>query len=486
MNDKVRELNPKGLWNNFVNLSAVPRPSKREGKAIEFVRKFGEDLGLKTIKDEVGNVIIKKPASKGMENRTPIILQAHVDMVPQKNNDVIFDFDKDGIKMLIDGDWVTADGTTLGADNGIGLSAILTILESKDIVHPPLEALITMDEETGMTGAQELKPGLLSGKILLNLDSEDDDEMTIGCAGGVDILVSGTYVEDNIEDDEVALELFISGLTGGHSGMDINLYRGNANKLMNRILLACYNEFKIAVSSINGGGLRNAIPRESKAIIIVKEDRVEDLKKLVDKFTKDILIEYKTTDPDLKIALSATNVPDYAIRNEELAKILNSIEVCWNGVFRMSPDVKGLTQTSNNLARVLLKDGKIKIENLTRSSIESEKMELAQTIKSAFVLSYCDVKFEGGYPGWMPDVTAKINDVMKKIYKDNFGEEPHITACHAGLECGLIKEKYSDVDMISFGPNIRGPHSPDEKVQISSVQKFWTLLLDTLKNIPEV
>ncbi len=484
MSKEIRNLEPKVLWNNFADLNEIPRPSKREHRAIEFAKNFGHSLGLETIVDEIGNVIIKKPATPGMEDRTPVILQGHLDMVPQKNSDSTHDFDKDGIDMYIDGDWVKARGTTLGADNGIGVAAGMSVLMSKDIAHPPLEVLLTMDEETGMTGAMQLKPGLLNGKIMLNLDSEDDDEMTIGCAGGIDIVVDSTYLEDNIEENEIGFELFVSGLTGGHSGMDINLYRGNANKIINRILWQCNNEFGIGISSIDGGSLRNAIPRESKAIISVIKSKADDLERLVKALIPQILNEFKTTDPDLKIDLSLIDLEGYVMRGEAVTNLLNSIYSCWNGVYRMSPDVKGLTQTSNNLARVKIGGGEIRIENLSRSSIESEKLDLAYTIKSTFLLAGYSVSLEGGYPGWQPDVNASINKVMKEIYKNNFGEDPHITACHAGLECGLIKEKYPDCDMISFGPNIRGPHSPDEKVQISSVQKFWKLLKDTLANIP--
>jgi len=483
MNEEIRNLEPKSLWNYFADLSEIPRPSKRERKAVEFIKNFGEKLGLETIVDEAGNVIIRKPATPGMEDRTPVILQGHLDMVPQKNSDVDHDFDKDPIKMKLEGDWVTAEGTTLGADNGIGVAAIMAILASKDIEHPPLEALFTIDEETGMTGAQMLKPGLLKGKILLNLDSEDDDEMTIGCAGGIDILVDSIYVEDNVEDDEVAFQVTVSGLSGGHSGMDIHLYRGNANKIMNRLLWNFNEEYGIGVNHIDGGGLRNAIPRESKAVITVKKDKADDVEQLFRKMREEIYNEYKTTDPGINLDLLLVDVPEYVMRGGEVKTLLDSVYACWNGVYRMSPDVEGLTQTSNNLARVLVKEGEIRIENLTRSSIESEKMDLANTIKSAFDLAGYNVKFEGGYPGWKPDVNATINKIMKDIYYNNFGEVPKITACHAGLECGLIKEKYPDTQMISFGPNIRNPHSPDEKVQVSSVKKFWKLLVDTLKNI---
>jgi dipeptidase D len=358
-------------------------------------------------------------------------------------------------------------------------------LASDDIPHPPLEGLFTMDEETGMTGAQELKPGLLDGKILLNLDSEDDDEMTIGCAGGIDIVVSSTYQEDNVEEEDIAFEIFVSGLTGGHSGMDIHLYRGNANKIMNRILWRLFKDYNIGIHSIDGGGLRNAIPRESKSIITVDKKLGDDVERKIRELRDEIYNEYKTTDPEINIDIIMVDAPKYMMKGKYVFDLLNSVYACWNGVYRMSPDVEGLTQTSNNLARIIVKNGELKIENLARSSVESEKMDLASTIRSAFSLAGYNIKFEGGYPGWQPDVKASINQVMKDIYKKNFGEEPNITACHAGLECGLIKEKYPNTEMISFGPNIRGPHSPDEKVQISSVQKFWKLLLDTLKSIPD-
>ena len=483
MNEEIRKLEPKSLWNYFADLSEIPRPSKREGKAVEFIKNFGKRLGLETIVDDAGNVIIRKPATPGMEDRTPVILQGHLDMVPQKNSDVDHDFDKDPIKMKLEGDWVTAEGTTLGADNGIGVAAIMAILASKDIEHPPLEALFTIDEETGMTGAQMLKPGLLKGKILLNLDSEDDDEMTIGCAGGIDILVDSVYVEDNVEEDEIAFQVTVSGLSGGHSGMDIHLYRGNANKIMNRLLWNFNKDYHIGINYVDGGGLRNAIPRESKAVITVKKDKADDVEKMFRKMREEIYNEYRTTDPDINLDLLLVDVPEFVMRGTEVNTLLNAVYACWNGVYRMSPDVEGLTQTSNNLAKVLVKEGDIRIENLTRSSIESEKMDLANTIESAFDLAGYNVKLEGGYPGWKPDVKASINKIMKDIYYNNFGEVPKITACHAGLECGLIKEKYPDTDMISFGPNIRNPHSPDEKVQVSSVKKFWKLLIDTLKNI---
>lgn len=485
MNDQIKKLEPKELWSNFVDLNAIPRPSKKEQKVIEFAKNFGLALGLETIVEEIGNVIIKKPATPGMEDRVPVILQSHLDMVAQKNSDVDFDFETQGINMFIDGDWVKAKGTTLGADNGIGASAIMALLASKTLKHPALEALFTIDEETGMTGAQELKSGILNGKIMLNLDSEEDDEMTIGCAGGVDVLVSGKYKEKEFEGKVKSYQLFVSGLAGGHSGIDIHLYKGNANKIANRILLKLNDEIKIGVKEVEGGSLRNAIPRESKSIFTIDEKNESKIKELFDNERKDLLNEYKSKESNLKIELNEVESEKKVLKGKKLKKVLKAIHSGWNGVFRMSPDVEGLVQTSTNMARVVIRDGKISVDNLTRSSVESEKFELANVLKSVFNLAGLKVEFEGSYPGWAPDVHAAINSSMIEVYKKNFGSEPHVTACHAGLECGLIKEKYPDVDMISFGPNIKNPHSPDERVQISSVQKFWKLLLDTLENFPK-
>lgn len=485
MNDQIKNLEPKELWSNFVDLNAIPRPSKKEQKVIEFAKNFGLALGLETIVDEIGNVIIKKPATPGMEDRVPVILQSHLDMVAQKNSDVDFDFETQGINMYIDGDWVKAQGTTLGADNGIGASAIMALLASKTLKHPALEALFTIDEETGMTGAQELKSGILNGKIMLNLDSEEDDEMTIGCAGGVDVLVSGKYKEKEFEGKVKSYQLFVSGLAGGHSGIDIHLYKGNANKIANRILLKLNDEIKIGVKEVEGGSLRNAIPRESKSIFTIDDKDESKMKEIFSQERKDLLNEYKSKEPNLKIEINEVEAEKKVFKGKKLKKVLKAIHSCWNGVFRMSPDVDGLVQTSTNMARVVIRDGKISFDNLTRSSVESEKFELANVLKSVFNLAGLKVEFEGSYPGWAPDVHAAINSSMIEVYKKNFGSEPHVTACHAGLECGLIKEKYPDVDMISFGPNIKNPHSPDERVQISSVQKFWKLLLDTLENFPK-
>ena len=479
----IKELQPKAIWNNFANLSAVPRPSKKEAKAIEFLKNFGEKLNLETIIDTVGNVIIKKPAYKGMEEHTPIILQGHMDMVPQKNADVEHDFETDGIEIYVDGDWVKAKGTTLGADNGIGVSAAMAILESTAIPHPPIEALFTVDEETGMTGAQGLKGGLLSGKILLNLDSEEDNELTIGCAGGIDINSDGTYTQEDTQSTLKGYKISISGLVGGHSGIQIHLGRANANKLMNRLLLGATHDYGVRISSVDGGSLRNAIPRESFATIAVPDEhctKFEDyFSNLSDIFKK----EYSTTDPELSMVLEIIQTPRSVVEIDFQERIINAIYACPNGIYRLSPDMEDLTQTSNNLARILIQDGRYSIQCLARSAVETEKMDIAQAIQSTFTLAGIDTKLSGGYPGWIPNPNAPIVKLMSDIYFDMFGEHAKVAAGHGGLECGIIGKNYPKTDMISFGPNITGPHSPDEQVQISSVQKFWSFLLEILKQI---
>lgn len=446
------------------------------------MKEFGEGLGLETMVDEIGNVIIKKPASAGMEDRTPIIMQSHLDMVTQKNADTNFDFDTEGIKMLIDNDWVKADGTTLGADNGIGVATIMAVLSSNDIPHPPLEALFTIDEETGMTGAMNLKGGLLDGKIMLNLDSEDDTELTIGCAGGIDITVSNTYTSKSASSG-TTYQLIVRGLKGGHSGMDIHLGRGNANKIMNRLLWSGSMNNSLELVKVEGGNLRNAIPRESFATMNIPAGNEASFEAMIANEKAILETEYQTTDPELEIVLEKTETASQVMDSTAQANILNAIYACPNGIYRMSPDVEGLVQTSNNLARVHIENGQIEVLCLTRSSVDSEKMDEAYAIKSCYELSGAEVKMSGSYPGWAPAPKAAINGVMTEMYKRVYGADPHIAACHAGLECGIIKENYQDVDMISFGPNIRGAHSPDEKVQISSVAKFWELVKETLGGI---
>ena len=484
MSTEIRSLEPNALWNNFANLNAVPRPSKKEQRVIQFIKSYGESLGLPTTVDETGNVIIKKPASTGMEDRQTVCLQSHLDMVHQKNNDTVFDFNSEGIRMYVDGDWVKARGTTLGADNGIGVSTIMSILASKDIQHPALEALFTIDEETGMSGASGLKGGLLNATILLNLDTEDDHELTIGCAGGVDVTATGTYKQENIPADSTRYLITVKGLAGGHSGMEIHLGKGNANKIINRILLQATDNFGIRINTIDGGGLRNAIPRESKAGIFVSTEKDTLFKSFIKSESDIIKSEYSTTDPNFEVVLESSNITGQVLYKEFQDKLLRSIYACPNGIFRMSPDIKDLVQSSNNVARVLLNDGQYSIQCLTRSSVDSEKMDVARSIKSAFELAGADVSFNGSYSGWIPKPETPIVKLMSSLYREMFKTEPMVDACHAGLECGIIGTNYPDMQMISFGPNILGAHSPDEKVQISSVQKFWSFLLETLKQIP--
>ncbi len=484
MNEPIRELEPKVLWNHFADLNAVPRPSKKEQRVIAFIKAFGEGLKLDTYVDEVGNVIIKKPATTGMESRQTIVLQSHLDMVHQKNSDTTFDFDTQGIEMYVDGDWVRARGTTLGADNGIGVSAIMSLLSSTDIPHPAIEALFTIDEETGMTGALSLKGGLLNGKTLLNLDTEADNELTIGCAGGIDVTATGNY-EQIKPTGNTAFTIAVKGLTGGHSGAEIHLGRANANKVMNRILLRLTKECSAGIASINGGSLRNAIPRESVSVVVVAGDKAAKLKETSALLAAAIKEEYRATDPNLTITAEAATLPEKVMDTVFQNKLLRAIYACPNGIYRMSPEISGLVQSSNNLARVLVADGAYSLQCLTRSSVDSEKTDLKDAISSAFELMDATLTCAGSYPGWAPKPDAHVVKLMTNLYTELFHGQAHVNAVHAGLECGILGTNYPDMQMISFGPNINGAHSPDECAQISSVQKFWHYLLETLKRIPE-
>ncbi|MEM9546470.1 MAG: aminoacyl-histidine dipeptidase [Bacteroidota bacterium] len=484
MSQAVRSQEPKVLWNHFADLNAVPRASKKEERVIAFIKSFGESLNLETYVDHIGNVIIKKPATQGMEDRKTVVMQSHLDMVHQKNNDTVFDFETEGIKMFVDGDWIKAEGTTLGADNGIGVASIMTILSSTDIPHPPMEALFTIDEETGMTGALELKGGLLDASIMLNLDTEDDDELTIGCAGGIDVTALGSYNQEATPPDMKSFFVTIKGLSGGHSGMDIHKGLGNANKLMNRLLTQLSKELEIRIHWIDGGGLRNAIPRESVVAMAISSADRPKLEELVEQIGRELTNEYMTTDENFEVVLEPSDAMGQVLDFSFQRQLLRAIYACPSGIYRMSPDVDDLVQTSNNLARVLVKDGRYEILNLTRSSVDTEKMDMAQAIKSTFELIGSEVEYSGSYPGWTPKPDAGIVKLMMDLYSEMFNEEAHVYACHAGLECGILGTNYPEMEMISFGPNIRGAHSPDERVQISSVQKYWSFLLETLKRIP--
>lgn len=486
MNESIAALEPKNVWKNFRDLNAVPRPSKKEERVIAFMIEFGESLGLETTRDTVGNVIIRKPASKGMENRPMVTLQSHLDMVHQKNSGTNFNFDEEGIQMKVDGDWVRAEGTTLGADNGMGVAAIMALLESTEVSHPPLEALFTIDEETGMTGAKGLQPGTLKGEILLNLDTEEDDEIDIGCAGGVDVEASCNYIEEQTPVGSIGLELKVYGLQGGHSGMDIDKGLGNANKILNRVLLQAGKTTKFRIATIDGGGLRNAIPRESRAVLSIDPDHREQLKDAVSGIAKEIRQEFRVREPNLEIELLSIGVPRQVMDVATQAALLRCIAAAHNGVYTMSAAFEGLVESSNNIARVKVDSGQVHIGCLTRSSVESVKWQLADALQATFELGGCQVSFSGEYPGWMPNPESEILEVARQRYQELFREEPKVIACHAGLECGIISSVFPEMDMISFGPTIRGAHSPDERVSISSVQKFWNYLTDLLSHIPAV
>jgi len=485
MSTEIRTLEPQDVWNKFADLNAIPRPSKKEEQVIQFMVDFGKSLKLETFTDAVGNVIIRKNATAGMENRKCITLQSHLDMVHQKNNDTVFDFDKQGVNMFVDDDWVKAKGTTLGADNGMGVAAIMALLESVTIPHPPIEALFTIDEETGMTGAMGLKGGILQGEILLNLDTEEDDEIDIGCAGGIDVTATRSYKEKTLPRAVKAFGITVKGLQGGHSGMDIHKGFGNANKIMNRLLYKAVMDHQIRIAMIDGGSLRNTIPRESAANVVVYNSQSDAFEQTFKVLAKTIRLELATIEPNLEIRLSPISEPKKVMGLGAQEKVLKSIYAAQNGVYAMSASIADLVETSNNVARVLVKDGEIKIGCLTRSSVNSAKMDLAHALKSAFELGGFDVSFDGDYPGWKPNPNSAILKVLKSKYESIFNEKPKVVACHAGLECGILGQNYPEMDMISFGPTIRGAHSPDERVQISSVQKFWKFLLAILADSPK-
>jgi dipeptidase D len=482
---EVKNLEPQELWSNFVRLNAVPRASKKEERVIAFMVSFGNDLGLETVTDAIGNVVIKKPATPGMEDRKTVVLQSHLDMVHQKNSDTVFNFDEQGIEMFVDQDWVKAKGTTLGADNGIGVAAIMALLASANIAHPALEAMFTIDEETGMTGAKQLDPVNFSGSVLLNLDTEEDDELTIGCAGGIDTNTSYNYQQEPVAASATAFEITIKGLKGGHSGMDIHKGRANANKLMNRLCYTAIETVNLQLSTIDGGSLRNAIPRESTAVVVVPATEKVSFEEFVKEFTALLQEEYQTVEPGLTVVLNETALPVQVMVKADFKKILNAIYAMPNGVFRMSPDIEDLVEASSNLARVIVKEGTFITQSLQRSSVESTKTDVSNAIRASFENMGCEVKQAGDYPGWKPNPDSDILRLMTGLYQTAFGKAPKVDACHAGLECGILGGHLPGMDMISFGPTIRGAHSPDERVQISSVQKFWGYLLTILKEIPK-
>jgi dipeptidase D len=483
MKSEITNLEPKVLWEHFYELTQIPRPSKKEAKAVEFVRQFGLKHGLETKVDDTGNVIIRKPATAGMADRPGVILQTHLDMVPQKNSDTEHDFEKDPISAYIDGEWVKAGNTTLGADNGIGVAATLAILGSADIAHGPLEALFTVDEETGMTGAFNLKGGLLNGRILMNLDSEDEGELIIGCAGGMN--TTGILMFDTapVPADMVAYKLALTGLRGGHSGIDISLGRGNSNKLLFRFMFHAAGALGMRLASVDGGSLRNAIPRESFAVAVVPAKSGPGFLDEVKKYEAVYRKELGSAEPDLKFSAQKAELPDRLIKEDVQDKLIRMVYGLPNGVIRMSTETPGIVETSSNLAIVKSDKDHVELLCLLRSSVDTAKEDLGNSIQSVMELAGAKVVHDGTYPGWKPDVQSPVLKTMKEVYRKRFGKVPEIKVIHAGLECGIIGNVYPGLDMISFGPTIRHPHSPDEKVHIESVGKFWEFLLETLKNI---
>ncbi len=487
MSDAVRQLEPKALWGRFADLNAIPRPSGKEEAVCQWITGLAQSHGLDVSSDDVGNVLVRKPATAGMENRKTVILQSHVDMVCQKNNDTDFDFDTQGIRMKVDGDWVRAEGTTLGADNGLGVATMLAIMESKNAPHPPLELLFTIDEETGMTGALELKQGWMKGEILLNLDTEDDREIGIGCAGGIDLGFSG-QLATTAPAAEHGVLVEVKGGSGGHSGMDIHKGIANANKLLVRVLreMMLYSDGStpVELSSLDGGGLRNAIPREARASVASGLSAAEWSQKLHG-LVADIQAEYRTTDPSLSVSFETADTPGQVLAAAAGDTLLAALDFCPNGIDRMSPDIEGLVQTSNNVARIALKEGAAEVHCLTRSSVDTEKMDLARRIEAGFALAGMKASRGGAYPGWTPDPDSEVVRMMADLYRELHGHEPLVLACHAGLECGILGSRYPNLDMVSFGPTILGAHSPDERASISSVHKYWAWFLESLARTPQ-
>ena len=478
-------LEPKNVWKHFYDLTQVPRPSKHEDEIQDFMMNFGKSLGLETIKDEIGNVIIRKPATAGLEDRQGIVLQGHLDMVPQKNSDTKHDFKTDPIDAYIDGDWVTARGTTLGADNGMGVAATMAVLASDSIAHGPIEGLFTCDEETGMTGAFGLQAGVLKGDILMNLDSEDEGELYIGCAGGIDASITFDITKEAIPAGSAAYKLAITGLKGGHSGLDIPLGRGNSNKLLFRFMKAAAKHHGMLISDIVGGSLRNAIPRESFATVVIPEGGKADFEACVKKFEDMYIAELGSVEPSLSFAFTAADMPAEVLAKKDMMNVINGVYAAPNGVIRMSAEMEGVVETSTNLAIVRTKGNTVEVAALLRSSVETAKDDLAEMFVSVFEMAGAKIVLEGAYPGWKPNPSSKILKSMQETYNNLYGKIPEIKVIHAGLECGLLGSVYTNWDMISFGPTIRFPHSPDEKVNIETVGKFWDYLLETLKNAPK-
>lgn len=482
----IHDLDPQNVWKNFYSLTRIPRPSGHVEKITEFLINFGKNLGLESFVDEAGNVVIRKPATPGMENKRGIILQGHMDMVPQKDNDKVHDFEKDPIETLVEGDWLTADGTTLGADDGLGVAAAMSVFESKEIKHGPLEMLVTRDEETGMYGAFGLKPGTLKGQILLNLDSESEGMLYIGCAGGVDIVASLQYKEVPVRKGDIAFKVTLSGLRGGHSGMDICLGRANANKLMARFLHEAVAQHDVRLVSWEGGNMRNAIPREAHAVITIPASKEQDITALVKNFEDLFNKEYAGIETPMKFLIERVETPESEVPDEIQDNFIDAVDACQNGVVRYIPAIPDTVETSSNLAIVKIKGGKAEVIILARGSLDSMKDALATSLGSCFSMAGMKVVREGSYSGWQPDLNSSILNEMKQLYKQLFSAEASVKVIHAGLECGVIGAITPGLDMISFGPTLRSPHSPNEGAYIPSVKRFYDFLVAAVENVPEL
>ena len=482
----IKDLEPKVVWGNFYGLTQVPRPSKHEGKVIEHLLNWGKEHGVEVFKDDTGNVIFRKPATPGYENRRGVILQGHMDMVPQKTSDSAHDFLKDPISAYVDGEWVTADRTTLGADNGIGVAMGLAVLEDPTVEHGPVEVLVTYDEETGMTGANCLKPGVLQGDILINLDSEEEGELCVGCAGGLDVSAEFKYYKYNTKPGWKGLKIDVKGLQGGHSGMDISLYRANANKVMARILLPLMEVFGVQVVSFKGGSLRNAIPFEAEAELVVPQENVESVKKLIGNIFDEVKAEFAESDPGAVLFVEDVPAAPKFIQGSVMLNAVKALIACPSGVIRMSRTMEGLTETSINMAIVRTEKGRITVHSLMRSAVDSAKAWLAQRVRCIFEIAGADeIEFKGGYSGWTPKLDTPMNKVMMEQFQKVYGHPMKIMATHGGLECAIMGAKYPNWEMVSVGPTIKYPHSPDERVNIPSVARTWEYLKEVLKNVPE-
>jgi len=481
----LSNLSPKVVWEYFEDICQVPRQSKKEEQIIQFLLDFGKVNNLETKRDEIGNVLISKPATAGKENLKTVVLQSHIDMVCEANEGTNHDFATDPIKPVIDGNWVKATGTTLGADDGIGVAAQMAILASTDIEHGPIECLFTVDEETGLTGAFALQAGFFEGEILINLDSEDEGELFIGCAGGIDTLASFDYEQEKVPENHVGIKLSVTGLNGGHSGDEIDKGLGNSIKIMNRFLWNAGNEFDIRIGNFDGGKARNAIPREAFVYLTVHSQEKKLLIELFNDYATVIKSELSITEPKLELSISESELPDFVIDEDTQFALLNALYACPHGVYAMSIELEGLVETSTNLASIkFLDDKQIFITTSQRSSVETSKYNIASKVESVFRLAGAKVKHGDGYPGWKPNTNSEIMKITEKSYENLFGVKPKVRAIHAGLECGLFLETYSYLDMISFGPTIKGAHTPEERIDIETNQKFWDLLIDVLKNIP--